>query len=78
MQEEYFTFQPGETLTDDYYYDEEWFSEDSSKRNDALALLSMQLTASALEYDQEGLCVEFLKKLGFSDIESKSLDPKGQ
>lgn len=64
-------------LKDDYYYDDKWFSEDSSQRNDALALLSMQLTATALEYEQEGLCVEFLEKLGFSNIQSKSLDPAG-
>lgn len=75
--EEYSTFQPGNMLKDDYYYDDEWFSEDSSQRNDALALLSMQLTATALEYDQEGLCVEFLENLGFSNIQSKSLDPAG-
>ncbi len=43
------TFAPDEKLSDGYYFTDEWFLEDSSERNDALALLSMQLVAATVD-----------------------------
>ena len=46
-----FTSTMGEarTLTDSYYYSDDWFGEDPGVRNDSLALMSMQLVAGAVE-----------------------------
>ena len=45
-----FTSTMGEarTLTDSYYYSDDWFGEDPGGRNDSLALMSMQLVAGAV------------------------------
>ncbi len=71
--EEYSTFEPGTILEDAFYYDDNWFSQPASERNDALALVSMQLVASAIENDKTERCVDFLKKLGFENFISTSL-----
>ena len=65
--EYYSTFDIENTITDGYAYTDDWFFEDSSVRNDALALVSMQLTAAAVDSDPAGLGVAFLKELGFSE-----------
>ena len=66
---EYSTFnQENSTLNDSYYFSENWFQEEPSERNDALALVSMQLTAAAVEESSDGNAGAFLKGLGFSDI----------
>ena len=55
-------------LTDSFYYTDSWFNIDSYMRNDALALLSMQLCASAISDEEDGTGAELLKALGFGDI----------
>ena len=72
--EEYSTAAPGNVLKDSFYFDDTWFLRGAeTERNDSLALVSMQLTASALENEKEGRCAEFLEKLGFQGITSHSL-----
>ena len=71
--EEYSTFEAGTILADAFYYDDNWFLQPASERNDALALISMQLVASAVENDKDERCVDFLKKLGFENFISKSM-----
>jgi len=61
----YSTLNAGSTVTDSFYYSDEWFLEDPEVQNDALALVSMQLTAAAVENDENGAGTEFLEKLGF-------------
>ena len=53
------TKHPGETYQDSYYYQDSWFWEEPFKRNDSLALLSMQLTAAAVSGNDKGLGVSF-------------------
>lgn len=72
--EEYSTFESGSILEDAFYYDDNWFTKPGTERNDALALVSMQLVASAVENDKDERCADFLKKLGFENIKSVSLD----
>lgn len=57
-----------EMLYDSYYYSDSWFSEDPETENDKLALISMQVTASAMSDEKDGEGAAFLKKLGFTDI----------
>lgn len=57
------------TLSDSYYFSDNWFTEDASKRNDALALISMQLTASTVEESADGNGGEFLEALGFEGVD---------
>ena len=60
--EEYSTAAPGNVLKDSFYFDDTWFLRGAeTERNDSLALVSMQLTASALENEKEGRCEELLK-----------------
>ena len=66
----YSTAKLGETLEtaeDTYTYSDGWFSEDPAVRNDKLALVSMQLTAAAIDGDPDGLGTAFLKELGFEN-----------
>ena len=57
-----------EMLYDSYYYSDSWFLEDPETENDSLALISMQVTASAITDEEGGTGDTFLKKLGFTDI----------
>ena len=66
--EEYSTHTPGEILKDSYYYTDYWFDQDPGERNDALALLSMQLVAATVDDDPDGNGAGMLKELGFSDV----------
>ena len=65
----------GHTLTDGYCFSDDWFFEDSSVPNDALALVSMQLTAAAVDNEPDGLGAVFLDELGFEEIGSDYSDP---
>ena len=65
---EYSTYSAGEELTDSFYYTDDWFLQDPSDQNDALALVSMQATAAFTEKDAAGSGVAFLEGLGFSDV----------
>lgn len=58
----------GDVLTDGYYYSDDWFSQDPKERNDALALASMQLVASAVDDDPEGTAATYLRGLGFDEV----------
>ena len=59
------TFTAGTTMKDSFYYSDEWFLEDPEVQNDALALVSMQLVAAAVNNEEDGTGVRFLKALGF-------------
>ena len=65
---EYSTYAPGEALTDTFYYKNAWFGEPATTRNDALALLSMQLSAAAITDDPDGSGARALRALGFGSI----------
>ena len=72
--EEYSTFEPGKALKDSYYYDDNWFSRPATDgRNDAQALMSMQMVASVIEIDEDARCADLLKSMGFTNITSRSL-----
>ena len=71
--EYYSTYTPGKLLTDSFYYSDEWFGEDPFVQNDSLALLSMQLTASAVPLDVDTPVANFLGDLGFDTIGFSSL-----
>jgi len=60
------TASPGDELSDSYYYTDDWFFENNSARNDALALVSMQLVAASV--DEDGYGTGFLTDLGFEDV----------
>ena len=66
--EYYSTYTPGKLLADSFYYTDEWFGEDPFAQNDSLALLSMQLTASAVLLDVDTPVANFLSDLGFDTI----------
>ncbi len=66
--EYYSTYTPGKLLADSFYYTDEWFGEDPFVQNDSLALLSMQLTASAVPLDVDTPVADFLSDLGFDTI----------
>ena len=75
----YSTFKQGEPLTDGFYYTDDWFFGDPAERNDSLALLSMQLTASSID-GEDGAGIRFLKDLGFDETgfyNSGAEDPDG-
>ena len=55
-------------LMDGFYYSDSWFDGDPEEENDSLALVSMQLTAAALDDEEDGAGAKFLGKLGFDDI----------
>ena len=79
--EEYLTFNKS-NVRDSFYYSDDWFNEDPGERNDELALMSMQLTASAVDDDdlEEGSKTgeAYLKKLGFDDIGSYGFHTEDQ
>ncbi|MCR4951002.1 MAG: hypothetical protein K6A40_06745, partial [Solobacterium sp.] len=68
------TSDPSVTLKDSFYYSDDWFSQKPEVRNDALALVSMQLTAAAIDDNTDGYGTAFLKELGFSDIGYSDFD----
>ena len=64
------TFSAGEFLEDSFCYSDQWFLKGPEERNDALALLSMQLSAAATTDGQEnGNGAALLKQLGFEDMQ---------
>ena len=63
----YSTYTAGETFTDSFYYRDDWFQAEPSQANPALALLSMQLTAAAVEGTEDGFGAALLQKLGFAE-----------
>ena len=66
---EYSTFN-SETkdLKDSYYYTDSWFEKDATERNDELALVSMQLTAAAVNCGSDSNVNKFLEGMGFTDV----------
>ena len=65
-------------LKDSFYFSDSWFEKDPSSRNDELALISMQLTAAAIDGGSDSNGSVFLKSMGFSDIafaDTASSDP---
>ena len=62
------TYNAEDKITDSFYYSDEWFRQDPEVRNDALALVSMQLVAAAVDDDADGMGGTYLKKLGFEQI----------
>lgn len=78
--EYYSTYTSGETIQDGFYYSDDWFFEDPAEWNDALALVSMQLTAAAADSSADGLGTAFLSELGFEKTGfygSNGADPDG-
>ena len=76
----YSTFRPGTLLEDGYFYSDEWFLRDPAERNDALALVSMQLAASCVTEDGEDVGIALLKQLGFEEsgfVNRMAEDPDG-
>ena len=65
---EYSTYAKGEMLTDSFYYSDAWFGENPENRNDHLALMSMQLSAAAIEKDENGHGAKALRTLGFERV----------
>ncbi|MBR3153385.1 MAG: hypothetical protein IKF10_00090, partial [Lachnospiraceae bacterium] len=63
----YSTGEGNNIITDSYLYSDEWFFEDPTVRNDALALISMQLVAAAIDDRADGLGPAFLNELGFNE-----------
>ena len=64
----YSTAGSGKWIQDDYYYSDAWFQEDPAMQNDSLALLSMQLTAAAVNGDENGPGASLLRELGFTKV----------
>ena len=56
------------TIKDSYYYSDDWFSDDPSAENRELALASMQLAASCVNDDEDGMGAEFLRSMGFEEV----------
>lgn len=71
---EYSTFTKGEFLEDTFCFSDSWFSKEPEERNDSLALVSMQLSASAAEPDADGTGAAFLKDLGFENVGFRGFD----
>ena len=70
---EFSTFAQGELLNDSFYFNKNWFAgKDIDGRNDELALLSMQIAATAAENDPDRRCADILNKLGFDGVTSTS------
>ena len=63
----YSTYTGGETFTDSFYYRNDWFQAKPSQANNALALLSMQLIAAAVDGTEDGCGAALLQKLGFAE-----------
>ena len=73
---EHSTFnQESDVLNDSFYFSDSWFKEDPAVRNDALALVSMQLTAAAIDGSADGSGKLMLEQMGFTDI--AFADPAG-
>ena len=70
----YSTIGSGKWLQDDYYCSDAWFLEDPAAQNDQLALLSMQLTAAAVNGEQDGPGASLLKGLGFTQVGFSGFD----
>lgn len=68
------TYEPGSVLKDSFYFSDEWFEADPAETNDALALVSMQLTAAVADGDEEGSGTAMLRKMGFSNIKYYNFD----
>ena len=64
----YSTAGSGKWIQDNYYYSDAWFREDPAMQNDSLALLSMQLTAAAVNGDENGPGASLLRELGFTKV----------
>ena len=64
----YSTYDKGKTLTDSFYYSDAWFDEAPEVQNDALALLSMQLSAAAVINDENGYGADALRAIGCGRI----------
>ena len=62
------TYAKGELLADTFYYKDAWFGEDPTTRNDALALMSMQLAAAAVTNAEDGAGASALRALGFERV----------
>ncbi|MBQ9030957.1 MAG: hypothetical protein IJ106_05825 [Parasporobacterium sp.] len=76
----YSTFTAGSTIKDSFYYSDDWFLEDPEIQNNALALVSMQLTAAAVPGDENGTGTTFLKNMGFEETGLSGFgeaDPEG-
>ena len=56
------------TISDTYYYSDDWFADSPEKENPELALASMQLTASAVTDEPGGPGETFLKSMGFEEV----------
>ena len=65
----YSTYSSGETSTDSFYYRDDWFQAEPSQANPALALLSMQLTAAAVDGTEDGFGAALLQKLGCNMVQ---------
>ena len=65
--EGYSTYAAGETFADSFYYRDDWFQAEPSQADPALALLSMQLTAAAVDGTEDGFGAALLQELGFSE-----------
>lgn len=61
------TYSAGSTIHDTFYYSDDWFNEKPEKQNDELALASMQLTAAAVDDNEDGTGKIFLDALGFEE-----------
>ena len=70
----YSSFTAESSIKDSFYYSDDWFLEDPEVQNDALALVSMQLTAAAVEDDENGLGTAFLNSLGFEETGLSGFD----
>ncbi len=55
------------TIKDSFYYSDDWFSDDPSSENKELALASMQLAASCVSDEEDGMGAEFLRSMGFEE-----------
>ena len=78
--EYYSTYTAGTTIKDSYYFSDDWFLDDPEVQNDALALVSMQLVAAAVDNDENGIGAGFLKSLGFEQTGFygfEEADPQG-
>ena len=55
------------TITDTFYYSDDWFKDDPSSENKELALASMQLIASCVSDEAGNTGAAFLKDMGFGE-----------
>ena len=62
------------TISDTFYYSDDWFSDDPSAENKELALASMQLVASCVYPDDSGMGAALLKNMGFEEVGFSGFD----